>query len=80
MYLMLMLSPLTAWAREFLTVLQTFGPMEHVDRTVASTPGLLALLDDLSRLALAHMRDMDTWAIPNILWALAILHQNPLGG
>ena len=53
--------------------------MAHVDAVVEGTPGLMALLDDLSRLALSQMQEMGTQAIPNILWSLGILHQNPLG-
>ena len=53
--------------------------MAHVDAVVEGTPGLTALVDDLSRLALSQMQEMGTQAIPNILWSLGILRQNPLG-
>lgn len=53
--------------------------MAQVDVSVAGTPGLEGLLQDLSRMALAHAPALDTWAVPNIMWSLAILHANPLG-
>ena len=63
----------------FLPNVQSVGPMAHVDAVVEGTPGLSALVDDLSRLALSQMQEMGTQAIPNILWSLGILRQNPLG-
>ena len=58
---------------------QTIGAMAHVDASVAGTPGLDGLLEDLSRMALAQAPALGTWAVPNIMWSLGILHANPLG-
>ncbi len=60
-------------------VLQKRNPLAHVDTLVDSTPGLRELLTELSEMAVGMAGEMDSRAVPNVLWAMGMLRQNLLG-
>lgn len=53
--------------------------MAHAEQFVVGNAPVLELIDKLSGLALEHISELDGRGIPNVLWALGIVRQNPQG-
>lgn len=60
-------------------LLQRRNPLDHTDSYVEETPGFKELLSELSALAVEMASEMDGRAVPNVLWAMGQMRQNPCG-
>ncbi|BDA42152.1 probable RAP domain-containing protein, chloroplastic at C-terminar half [Coccomyxa sp. Obi] len=62
------------------TVSSKRNPLAHTDGLVDTTPGLLDVLNELSEMAVEMAHELDSRAIPNVLWAMGMIRKNPLDG